>query len=409
MSKKKDGSPLEGFSGLVGGIMPEQHDSEGAVDLTSNDNKEEDPDDVVDLSLGQKDKDSEDKANSVNNSDDKTDDKTDDKLIFKDEDVPDKEKEVEEKDKTDGIDDKSNDDESDDDDNQGTGDESGDDEAESAGVGQFFDAFSEALGWDVKEDEKPTTVDGLIDYIKQVVDENSEPEYSDDRVKELDDFVKNGGNFEDFYKQQTSEIDYDNIDLEDENNQKKVIKDYLQKSGFSEEQINRKINRFEEAGMLEDEAKDNADLMKEYIKNEKEQMAEQQRQQQEEYENRQKELITNITDNINNLTEVRGINVPAEDRKKLLDYAFKTDANGQTQFQKDYAKNATKSFIETAYFSMKGDALLNSAKHSGESSAINKLKQTLKTSTKRNRSTNEMNNSSARPVWTAASTLFGSR
>ena len=400
MNKNKDVSPLEGFKGLVDGLMPEQHDNNDVADLTGNENNmQSDPDDVVDLSLSQDVKTPEDNEKPANKKADEETTSTKKTLEFKDEDIDSKEidedKNVDESEKAETNTEEEND--------------SVQDEDETAGVGTFFDAFSEALGWDVPKDEKPTTVEELIDYMKQIVDENSEPDYSDDRVKELDAYVKNGGNFEDFYKQQTNEINYDTVDLDNESNQKKVIKDYLQKSGFSDEQITRKINRFEEAGMLEDEAKDNAELMKEYVKHEKEQMVTQQQKQKEQYENQQKELIGNITDNINNLTEVRGINVPAEDRKKLLDYAFKTDANGQTQFQKDYAKNTTKSFIETAYFSMKGDALLNSAKHSGESSAITKLKQTLKTSTKRNRSSNNMDNTSARPVWTAASNLFGSR
>ena len=400
MNKNKDVSPLEGFKGLVDGLMPEQHDNNDVADLTGNENNmQSDPDDVVDLSLSQDVKTPEDNEKPANKKADEETTSTKKTLEFKDEDINSKEidedKNVDESEKAETNTEEEND--------------SVQDEDETAGVGTFFDAFSEALGWDVPKDEKPTTVEELIDYMKQIVDENSEPDYSDDRVKELDAYVKNGGNFEDFYKQQTNEINYDTVDLDNESNQKKVIKDYLQKSGFSDEQITRKINRFEEAGMLEDEAKDNAELMKEYVKHEKEQMVTQQQKQKEQYENQQKELIGNITDNINNLTEVRGINVPAEDRKKLLDYAFKTDANGQTQFQKDYAKNTTKSFIETAYFSMKGDALLNSAKHSGESSAITKLKQTLKTSTKRNRSSNNMDNTSARPVWTAASNLFGSR
>ena len=73
---------------------------------------------------------------------------------------------------------------------------------EAAGVGSFFDAFAEALNWDVSEEEKPTTVDGLIKYIEGVVEENSTPQYADDRIAKLDQYVKNGGKFEDFYENQ---------------------------------------------------------------------------------------------------------------------------------------------------------------------------------------------------------------
>jgi hypothetical protein len=58
------------------------------------------------------------------------------------------------------------------------------------------------LNWDVDEKDKPTSVDGLIEYIEDVVDQNSKPTYSDDRVAQLDQYVRDGGKFEDFYQEQ---------------------------------------------------------------------------------------------------------------------------------------------------------------------------------------------------------------
>mgnify|MGYP006873045844 CR=1 FL=1 len=89
---------------------------------------------------------------------------------------------------------------------------------EAAGVVSFFDAFAEALNWDVAEEEKPTTVDGLIKYIEGVVEENSTPQYADDRIAKLDQYVKNGGKFEDFYTSQQKSLQYDTLNMEDEAN-----------------------------------------------------------------------------------------------------------------------------------------------------------------------------------------------
>lgn len=85
-------------------------------------------------------------------------------------------------------------------------------------VGAFFDAFAEALNWDVDDDDKPTTVEGIIDYMKDVVEQNSKPEYADDRIAQLDQYVKNGGRFEDFYNIQSERQSYDTLDMEDESN-----------------------------------------------------------------------------------------------------------------------------------------------------------------------------------------------
>ena len=69
-------------------------------------------------------------------------------------------------------------------------------------VGLLFDAIGEQFGWDmneIEEDTRPVTVEGLTDYIRQVVDQNSVPEYADERIQALDAYVKQGGRFEDFY------------------------------------------------------------------------------------------------------------------------------------------------------------------------------------------------------------------
>jgi hypothetical protein len=102
----------------------------------------------------------------------------------------------------------------------------------------LFDAIGESFGWnmdDIEEDTRPVTVEGLTDYIRQVVDQNSVPEYADERIQALDAYVKNGGRFEDFYAAQQQQLNYENIDLGDETNQRTVIRDLLKASGYSDE------------------------------------------------------------------------------------------------------------------------------------------------------------------------------
>ena len=84
-------------------------------------------------------------------------------------------------------------------------DVSDDDVTEAQQVGALFDAVAEKFGWDlneIKEDERPLTVEDLTDYLRDVVDQNSVPEYADERIQALDQYVKQGGRFEDFYAAQ---------------------------------------------------------------------------------------------------------------------------------------------------------------------------------------------------------------
>lgn len=253
---------------------------------------------------------------------------------------------------------------------------------EAAQVGAFFDAFAEELGWEIEEDEKPTSITDLIGYIQDVVEENSKPQYADERIAQLDEYVRNGGNFDDFYNNMSQDIQYEKLDIEDEDNQKLAVKDYLRLSGYTEEQINRKIERYEDAGVLEDEASDAIERLKIY----KQQQIEQQQRAQEEYRQQQEqqamEFVNSLNSTITNLKTIRGVNIPKEDRKLLFDYITKVDATGQTQYQKDFNKNMVNNLIESAYFTMKGDALISEATKNGQTTAANKLRQMLRHSQK---------------------------
>ena len=255
-------------------------------------------------------------------------------------------------------------------------------------VGAFFDAFAEAAGWSVDDSERPKNVDEFVEYMSKVAEENSIPQYADDRIAQLDQYVKNGGRFEDFYHTQQRSMYYDNIDIEDESNQKAVVRDYYKLQGMNDEQINRKIERYEDADMLEDEATDAVNYLKAYEAQQAQYMAQQQEAQRQAQEQQAAQFVEDLTNGINGLADIRGIAIPKEDKKALYDYITKTDADGLTQYQKDFNGNLVNNLIESAYFTMKGDALLGEAKRNGQTSAASKLRNMLRHQTKNHSSYN---------------------
>ena len=259
------------------------------------------------------------------------------------------------------------------------------DVTEAKQVSALFDAVGESLGWnmaDFSDEDKPVTVDQLTEYLGKVVEHNSVPQYADERIAQLDEYVKNGGKFEDFYQKQQESLSYDNLDLENEDNQKSVIKQLLKHNGYTDEQINNKISRYEDADMLYDESQDALERLKVIQKDqiEKEQLQQEEQAKQQEEQNRQ--FFQNVSNEINGLNNIRGINIPKEDRAALYDYIFKVDQNGVSQYQKDFNQNLSKNLIESAYFTMKGDALVSGAKRDGETSAAEKLRKILRNTSK---------------------------
>jgi len=255
------------------------------------------------------------------------------------------------------------------------------DNNESTAVTGLFDAIAEQLGWDVSNDEdKPKDAESLVKYFQETIEESSKPTYASEEVKALDEFVKNGGKLEDFFKIET-ELDIEDLDIENESHQKKIVSDYLREKGLSNEQIKRKITKYEDAGILEDEAEDALEALRDIKEQKKEQLLEEQKKAVEVSKRRQQEFYTSVVNEINSMKDIRGINIPEADKKALSEYIFKPDANGTTKYQKDYAdpKRVAKNLIESAYFTMKGDALLSSAKKEGTKNAIKDFKNSLRT------------------------------
>ena len=274
-------------------------------------------------------------------------------------------------------------------------------------VSTLFDAIGESMGWNMAEiddNEKPVTVDELTYYLQEVVKQNSIPDYGDDRVRQLDEYVKNGGKFEDFYQKQQQAISIDNLDMDDEANQKAVVRELLQRSGYTEDQINNKINRYLDADMLVEESEDALERLKHIRENEIEQQRLQQEQIAKQQEENSRKFFDDVTSTINQLTNIRGIPIPKEDRKSLLDYIFKVDQNGETQYQKDFNENLAKNLIESAYFTMKADQFISNAKKTGETSAAEKLRKMLRHTTKNHSSYNV--NEKQKSVIDLASGLF---
>lgn len=351
---------LNGFEAFVGGLLPEN---------------------LVD--------------NKDINIDDATEELTDEELAAlqgkeqKPEDKEDKEdKKVEDKvDKKDKEDDDTKDDDIDTDDIDDTNTNQSD---ESEAITAFFDTLSDKLGWDdVEEDEKPKTAEDLVEYFREVIEDNSKPDYASEEVEKLDEFVRNGGNLKDYF-QIDADLDLDNINIEDDEiAQKAVVRMLLKEKGFNAKQIDKKISKYEDAGLLEDEAQDAIEDLKEIREEKKKQLLEDQQKQAKLAQRKQQEFFNNVMNEIKGMDNIYGIAIPEKDKKALLEYIFKPNSQGVTRYQEDYAKSL-KNLVTSAYFTMKGDSIINIAKKEGKKDAIDNFKNSLTKNTGVNKRSKRM-------------------
>jgi len=254
-----------------------------------------------------------------------------------------------------------------------------DDIEESDLVDAFSDIFADELGWEFSDEDKPKSVKELVEFMQEVIETNSQPKYASDEIKDLDEYVKQGGDVKHFFSQvYSTDIDPDKIDITKESNQKAVIKDNLRSKGYSETRIDKLISRYEETGALEEEAADSLEEVKEYREKTKQTLLEQNKKQYEENVKEQLKFVKNVESIIKDSKDIRGISISEKDRKNLVEYIFKPKSNGLTSYQEDYNSNL-QNLVESAYFTMKKDALVQQIEKKASTDAVKNLKLKLKT------------------------------
>ena len=124
--------------------------------------------------------------------------------------------------------------------------------------------------------------------------------------------------------------------MTNEDHQKFLISDLLAEQGFSEEKINAKLAKYEEAGLLEDEAKSAHEKLIELQKTKKVQLIENQKKVNLERETKLKEKTEAFKKNILETTEIAGFKLKPGEQQELLDYMSKPVKEGKTRMQLEY-------------------------------------------------------------------------
>lgn len=272
------------------------------------------------------------------------------------------------------------DDDDDDDDEKSDENNDNDDDEDDTPASLFFDAVAEGLGLELtEEEEKPRDVEGIVKYFVDLINEESTPIYASEETKMLDDYVRNGGSLTDYFNHSSGD-NYENFDISIESNQRKVVRDFLLEKGFSEAQVQKKITKYVDADILEDEAADALESMKEITEDKQKKLLEDQKNAQENAIKSQQKWVDDVVYEIKALDNVRGIPIPRKEKESLLAFILKRDSEGNTEFNKKYAENPIRNFLELAYFVKNGDSLVEDAKKLGQSSAMKSLKQSLNSS-----------------------------
>jgi hypothetical protein len=250
--------------------------------------------------------------------------------------------------------------------------------------------LSEKLGEELGEFDN---ISDIVDKLAEIVEESSTPEFANDDIAKLDKFVREGGNLRDFYAETYEKsLKVEDLDLKEVADQKRVIKQNLKNSGYNDTQIKRKIERYEELEVLEEEAEEAAELVKEYDAKQEKKLLKDQEKVHEEAQNRQQSFISNVQSSIKEINDIAGIPISDKEKKELLAYTLSVGKDGKTAYKRDYDTDLVKNFIVSAFFTKNKTTLLGKAEKMGASKLAKDLQEKFAQKGKRTKkSTNQEN------------------
>jgi hypothetical protein len=207
------------------------------------------------------------------------------------------------------------------------------------GFTSIIQMMHEQNGWEyIAEDfEGKDSIEGLNEFLGEVISQNSVPDYASDETKRFDDFVRKYGeeNAHKFLEANFGETDYENLDPSNEEDLKALHRDYLKETTkFSDKKIERQIKKAEDLGELDEDF----DEMKEFMLNAKKEKAEAIEKAEEEAKVARQQEFQNYLNTqkkrIEDSTEIAGFDLSKKDKEGLYKFAYEQGRDGKTGYQK---------------------------------------------------------------------------
>jgi hypothetical protein len=248
-------------------------------------------------------------------------------------------------------------------------------------TGYVQEKLYEELGWEFGEEaEKLTSVKDLVNYMKSLVEENSVPQYANDDIKALNEFVANGGRLQDYFSNLIVDVDLEKVNVDKKADQIAVLRALYKEQGLTDDKINRRIDRFDETGILQEEAEDGLESLKKIQEKKTKKRLEEQKSIKESQEKQQQKFVTNVMSTIKSLDEIYpGVNLTVAEKEKLTKDILNIDNDGYSRYQKKYHESPELNLIRSAYLTLYGEKILSKLDKKANTNATKKLKNSLNT------------------------------
>lgn len=243
---------------------------------------------------------------------------------------------------------------------------------------------------ELSDKEFPDTTEGVVQLASEAARQLAVNEFQrmtsqDPLVKEVIEHQQNGGDPRKLLYTKYPQSDYRNIELdrEDTDQHKQIVRDYYKRLGESDEDIQTYIKDLEQAGTLSERAERFLTKLTEAQTKDERELKEQQRKQQEEYQRKVQEFWSGVWNTLNKMDNIGGIKLPESEKSGFFSYiADKVSEDGMSKADLDRSNRDTNQQLLHDYIDYlqneKGYTLQSLIKNTATSAATRSLTEQIK-------------------------------
>jgi hypothetical protein len=256
-----------------------------------------------------------------------------------------------------------------------------DDDTESANdiIGVFAEHLSEKGIIDIGEDTNFDDISSLETVIQDKISSEIEAykEGLPDIVSKLTDFIDSGGDPHRFLEATLATPDLSNLDLDKEEAQVKVVKEWLKIQGETADEIDETIEDFEDAGLLAKRAAKYHKRLMAHKEQEKQNLVKAQKQDHSDRRAAYDNYLSEVKTTVESAEEIAGIPITKKEKKDFYTYFTEPlNERGETKYALDLREDPVDNSVKLAYFLYKGFNFKN-IEAKATTKAANKLQDRL--------------------------------
>lgn len=188
------------------------------------------------------------------------------------------------------------------------------------------------------------TINNMVQHYKDSIPEEG---------KQFLDYLERGGDPSKFFQVLEKPIDFNNIDLTNEDNQKKVYTEYLKSLDYSQEEIQEELNDAEDNLLLEKKANTAIKKLQKIHENKQKELIQEQERAIQEQQAQYETYINTIKNTIESSNQLAGLSLTPSEKAEFQKYLLQSDKEGLTQYQRELNENPIQTQLELAYLKFK--------------------------------------------------------